>query len=415
MRDVRVEKNNGLMLVGVGASAGGVDALMRLFEHMPADSGLAFAVVLHAAPDHESHLAEVLQRKTKMTVTQVAEAARVERNCVYCVAPDKEVFLSGGRIRLGARGGGNGHNAPIDLFFRELADAYKYKAIAVVLSGAGADGSLGLGRVHEEGGVSIAQDPSEAQHAAMPRSAIQTGWVDFILPVNSIPEKLVSLKENAERIQLPSAAERPPRGVAEDSLRELLALLRAHTRHDFANYKRSTLLRRIERRLQVTECEDIPAYLEHVRRRPEELQGLLRDLLISVTNFFRDPEAFGRLESEIAPRLFAGKGAGDQIRVWVPGCATGEEAYSLAMMLAEHADSLTAPPAIQVFATDIDDDALAHGRGASTRAPSRPTCRTSGSGTSSSGRDSTTASGGSCARWFSSPRTTYCATRPSRS
>ena len=362
MQEINGEKNDGPMLVGIGASAGGVEALMRFFEATPADSGLAYAVVLHAPPEHEGLLAEVLQSKTEMPVRHVTEAVRVERNCVYCVPPDKRVFLSGGHFRLGEpHANGGGHSAPIDLFFRELAQAYKEKAIAVVLSGGGADGSLGLGRIREEGGVSIAQDPSEAAHPAMPHSAIESGSVDFTLPVASIPEKLVSLRQNAERIQLPPA-DKPERDFGDDPLRELLALLRARTRHDFANYKRSTLLRRVERRLQVTECEDLPEYLEHVREHPEELQGLLRDLLISVTNFFRDPEAFARLGGVIVPRMFEGKGAGDQIRVWVSGCATGEEAYSVAMLLSEHADTLAAPPAIQIFATDIGEDALAFAR-----------------------------------------------------
>ncbi|HYE14778.1 MAG TPA: CheR family methyltransferase, partial [Pyrinomonadaceae bacterium] len=213
----------------------------------------------------------------------------------------------------------------------------------------------------EEGGVTIAQDPSEAEHAMMPRSAAETGLVDFILPVAEIPAKIVSLKENAERITLPPP-DAPPRGVDEEALREVLVLLRARTRHDFTNYKRTTLLRRIERRLQVTESEDLRAYIEHIRRRPEELHGLLRDLLISVTNFFRDPQAFARLEADVIPKLFEGRGPGDQIRVWVSGCATGEEAYSIAMLLSERADTLPSPPGIQVFATDIDEDALAAAR-----------------------------------------------------
>jgi two-component system CheB/CheR fusion protein len=231
-----------------------------------------------------------------------------------------------------------------------------------VLSGTGADGSLGVGRVREEGGVCVAQDPSEAGHPQMPHHAIETGWVDFVLPVAAIPEKLVSLRRNADRIKLPPAEPESGRDFEEDSLRELLALLRARTRHDFSNYKRAILLRRIERRLQVTESEDLPAYLAHVRVHPEELQGLLRDLLISVTNFFRDREAFGRLEAEVVPRLFDGKKQGDQIRVWVAGCATGDEAYSIAMLLAERADALASPPTVQVFATDIDEEALAQGR-----------------------------------------------------
>ncbi|HKS27162.1 MAG TPA: CheR family methyltransferase [Pyrinomonadaceae bacterium] len=362
MQEINGNSSNGLMLVGIGASAGGVDALLLFFEHMPEDGELAFAVVLHTTPEHESHLAEVLQTRTRMPVTQVEDAARIERNRVYCVPPDKGVSIVDGHFRLlelevtdGAKA------APIDIFFREVAQAYKDKAIAVLLSGAGADGSIGLKSIHEEGGVSLVQDPAEAQHSAMPRAAIATGFVDFILPVSSMPQKLISLRRNAERIQLPSP-EGPPRGFEEDALRELLALLRARTRHDFTNYKRSTLLRRVERRLQVTESEDLRDYIEHIRQHPEELQGLLRDLLISVTNFFRDREAFGRLETEVIPLLFAGKGQGDQIRVWVTGCATGEEAYSMAMLLTEYADNLASPPGLQVFATDIDDEALAHGR-----------------------------------------------------
>src|SRR3712207_931719 len=211
------------------------------------------------------------------------------------------------------------------------------------------------------GGVSIAQDPAEAEYGAMPRGALETGAVDFVLPVAAMPEKLVSLRRNAEGIQLPPE-EQPSRGADEDALREVLALLRARTRHDFSGYKRSTLLRRIERRMQVTETEDIPEYLEYVREHPEELPALLSDLLISVTNFFRDPETFRRLENEVMPQLFAGKGADEQVRVWVTGCATGEEAYTMAILLAERAAGLSRPPAVQVFASDIDEQALARAR-----------------------------------------------------
>lgn len=355
--------NNGLMLVGVGASAGGVEALLRFFESAPDDTGLAYAVMLHAPPDHNGRLAEVLQAKTLMPVMRVDDVVRVERDCVYCIPPDKAVSLSGGHVRLEEPDVTEPERrAPVDLFFRELARVYRDRAVAVVLSGTGADGSLGVGRVREEGGVCVAQDPSEAGHPQMPHHAIETGWVDFVLPVAAIPDKLVSLRRNADRIKLPPAEPEPEREFEEDSLRELLALLRARTRHDFSNYKRATLLRRIERRLQVTESEDLPSYIAHVREHPDELQGLLRDLLISVTNFFRDREAFARLEAEVVPRLFDGKGEGDQIRVWVAGCATGEEAYSIAMLLAERADRLASPPAVQVFATDIDEEALAHGR-----------------------------------------------------
>ena len=362
MRETNGDKSKELMLVGLGASAGGLNALRQFFERMPTDSGLAFVVILHLSPEHESLLADLLQSKTSMTVTQVTETVKVEPNHVYVIPPEKNLVMVDGRIRLKEREQESVRQVPVDLFFRTLAESYKDRAFAIVLSGAGTDGSLGVRNIKAEGGIAIAQDPLEAEYDGMPRSAIESGAVDFILPVAAIPEKLVALRQNAERIQLP-APEKPRRNGNEEALREILTLLRARTRHDFTNYKRGTLLRRIERRLQVTESEDIPTYLEYVRNHPAELQGLLRDMLISVTNFFRDPEAFSALANEVVPRLFANKEAGNQVRVWTTGCATGEEAYSLAILLSEHAERLNNPPGIQVFATDIDDQAIATARG----------------------------------------------------
>jgi two-component system CheB/CheR fusion protein len=356
-----VGNSEDLMLVGIGASAGGVEALRQFFERMPADTGMAFVVILHLSREHESRLAEVLRAKTGMSVEQVTEPVRVEPNHVYVVPPDKNLYMSDGQICLAERSREDGNPAPVDLFFRTLADSWRERAIAVVLSGAGADGSVGIRRIKEEGGVTIAQEPGEAEHAAMPRAAVETGAVDFVLPIAAMPEKLASLHRNADRIQLPSPEEPPP-SADEDALREVLGILRARTRHDFTDYKRSTLLRRLERRMQVTETEDLPQYLQHVREHPEELPRLLGDLLISVTNFFRDREAFDQLESEVMPLLFAGKGAGDQVRVWVAGCATGEEAYSVAMLLAESASRHPRSPTVQVFASDIDETALHRAR-----------------------------------------------------
>lgn len=356
------ERDKIMMLVGIGASAGGIEALSELFGRMPADSGLAFVVILHLNPERESRLRDVLQSKTSLPVTSVTEATAVEPNHIYVISPDKDLYMVDGQIRVSQRDQTDSRVAPIDLFFRTLADEYREKSIAVVLSGAGTDGSLGIGRIREQGGVSIVQDPGEAVHGAMPRNAIETGMVDFVLPVAEIPGRLVSLRQNAERLQLPPIEKPPPSNTDEEALREVLALLRTRTRHDFTSYKRATLLRRIERRMQVTESEDLPAYLEHIRQKPNELQLLLRDLLISVTNFFRDPEVFAQLATDVVPRLFTGRGANEQVRAWVAGCATGEEAYSVAMLLIEHADLLGSPPTIQVFASDIDTEALSHAR-----------------------------------------------------
>ena len=351
---------SGPMLVAIGASAGGVEALQKLFAAMPVTTGLTFAVILHTAPETDSHLAEIIQRATPIPVTAVRSSAKLRVNHIYCLPSDREVELLDGEVLVTDRRLSEERRVPIDLFFRLVAGTYKERAISMILSGTGSDGSLGTGRLREEGGVNIVQDPGQAAFAMMPRSAIEHGSVDFVLPLEQIPEKLVSLRRNAGRIQLPLPAGIAP--TSDNTLIEILGLLRARTRHDFVSYKRSTVLRRIERRMQLTECPDLPSYLIHLRQHPEQVRGLLRDLLISVTNFFRDPQAFQQLESEIMPRLFAELKAKEQVRVWVPGCATGEEAYSHAIILTEFAETLSQPPSLQIFATDIDEEALAHGR-----------------------------------------------------
>lgn len=352
--------SDGHMLVAIGASAGGVEALQRLFSAMPADTGLTFVVILHTTAEPNSHLAEIIQRETPIPVTAVRSSAKLRVNHIYCLPSDKEVELLDGEVLVTDRTLSDERRVSIDLFFRSVAGTYKERAISMILSGTGSDGSLGTGRLREEGGVNIVQDPGQAEYSMMPRSAIEHGSVDFVLPLEQIPEKLVSLRRNAGRIQMPPADGAAP--TSENTLIEILGLLRARTRHDFINYKRSTVLRRIERRMQITECEDLASYLIYLRQHPEEVRGLLRDLLISVTNFFRDPKAFQQLESEIMPRLFAEMKTGDQVRVWVPGCATGEEAYSHAIILTEFAETLSQPPSLQIFATDIDEEALTYGR-----------------------------------------------------
>jgi two-component system, chemotaxis family, CheB/CheR fusion protein len=353
-----------LMMVGIGASAGGFKPLLNIFNKIPADSGMAYVVILHLSPVHKSNLAELLQKETAIPVTQVQETVHVEPNHIYVIPPNKNLLLEDGVIRLAEPEHARGQRVPIDFFFRSLAEVYRNNAIAVVLSGVGADGTLGMRRIKEYGGLTITQDPREAEQEGMPRSAINAGIVDFVLPIAEIPDKLISLRQNAEQIVMPSSDPAPHHEETADALRELLALVRARTSHDFSSYKRSTILRRIERRLQVNEVKDIPAYLNFMREHQEEVRALLRDLLISVTNFFRDHEAFEALEREVLPRLFDGKTSNDQVRVWVSGCATGEEAYSLAILLCEQTALLKDPPKLQVFATDIDDEAISRARNA---------------------------------------------------
>ncbi|MBV9997696.1 MAG: PAS domain S-box protein, partial [Verrucomicrobia bacterium] len=348
-------------VVGLGGSAGSLSALRAFFSAMPADNGLAFVVVVHLLPDRDSNLAALLQGSTSMPVVQVRDNVEVKPNRVFVIPPGRQLSLADGRLRLSELSAGRGPRVAIDLFFRTLADTSGSQGTAIVLSGADGDGAIGLKRVKERGGLTIAQEPSEAEQDGMPRAAIATGMVDWVLPMADMPGRLLAYYRQEPRLRLP-AEEPPPEAAApseeaEAALRDALGLLRARTGHDFSDYKRATVLRRLRRRLQVNGLENLPAYRDFLRTHPGEAQALLQDLLISVTNFFRDPQAFAALEAEL-PRLFAGRKAGDSVRAWVPACATGEEAYSVAMLLAEQAARLPAPPVIQVFATDLDGAAL---------------------------------------------------------
>ena len=268
-----------------------------------------------------------------------------------------------GEVRLTEPEETRGRRVPIDVFLRTLAAVYGRNAICVILSGTGSDGTLGLKRIKEDGGIAIAQDPADAEYDSMPRSAIATNLVDLVLPAAEIPAKLVALKRSADRIQLPEEAleeEKAPAGA--DPIREVLAMLRIRSGHDFSNYKRPTIGRRISRRVQVHDLADVNEYIDYLRRHPEEMQALLSDLLITVTNFFRDKDTYKSLEQQVVPQMFANKTSAEQVRVWVAGCATGEEAYSIAILLHEHAARLADPPKIQIFASDIDADALATAR-----------------------------------------------------
>jgi two-component system, chemotaxis family, CheB/CheR fusion protein len=352
-------------IVGLGGSAGSLAALRSFFSKMAPDSGLAFVVIVHLSPDHESSMALLLQAFTSMSVVQVLDTVKVEPNCVYVIPPAKRLSLSDGELRLSELSPGRGRRVTVDLFFRTLADTHGTQATAIVLSGADGDGAIGLKRVKERGGLTIAQDPEESEYDGMPRTAIATGMVDWILPVAEMPDRLLRYYRSEPRLFLPPE-ELPHRPQAESSdaeaaLLDTLSLLQVRTGHDFSEYKRATILRRIARRMQVNGVQELPDYLSFVRTHGVELEALLQDLLISVTNFFRDREAFQALEAELF-RLFQGKKSGDQVRVWVVGCATGEEAYSIAMLLAEYATKLEQFPSVQLFATDLDELAIRVGR-----------------------------------------------------
>jgi two-component system, chemotaxis family, CheB/CheR fusion protein len=353
-----------LPIVGLGASAGGLAALQGFFSAAPADSGMAFVVVMHLAADRESALPEILQRTTSMPVLETVEPLKVEANHVYVISPGKTLVAVDGFLRTAPITPDRGRRVAVDLFFRTLADSHGARATAIVLSGADGDGAIGIKRIKERGGLTIAQDPDEAEHSSMPRSAISTGMVDWVLRVGEMPARLISYARTFESVHLPpdegpqpAQALHPTADPLEATLREILRYLRGHTGRDFTYYKRATILRRIARRMSVNGVVELADYLAFLRTHPGESGALLKDLLISVTNFFRDREAFDALEAQI-PALFAGKGAGDEVRVWVPACATGEEAYSIAMLLQEQLRRVDSPPALQIFATDLDEDAI---------------------------------------------------------
>jgi two-component system, chemotaxis family, CheB/CheR fusion protein len=361
-------KKKNFLVVGLGASAGGVKALQEFFGKMPPNSGMAFVVILHLSPEHESNLPEIIQAQTAMPVRPVSETLKVEPNHVYVIQPNRQLEMSDGVIRSiapDAEAHARGARVAIDVFFRTLAEAYKKNAVCVVLSGSGTDGTLGLKAVKEANGFAIVQDPLDAEYDSMPRSAIMTHLVDWVLPVGEMPEKLIRFRSSSERLHLTTddGDQQVARQIqADDSLREILTILRIRTGHDFSNYKTPTLVRRIARHLQIHDLVDIPSYLEFLRTNPDEIHSLMKNLLINVTNFFRDKEAWEALEKEVIPGLFAGKKSGDTLRVWSCACASGEEAYSLAMILSEYAYNLQDPPKIQVFATDVDEDAIAEAR-----------------------------------------------------
>ena len=355
-------------MVALGGSAGSIVGLQEFFKAMPADSGMVFVVILHLSPDYDSIMADLLGRSTSMKVVQATHGQKVEANHIYVIPPGKYLATVGDRLVLTDFEAARGKRVAVDLFFRSLADTHGPHAAAIVLSGADGDGALGVKRIKERGGLTIAQDPTEAEHSSMPRASIETGMIDWILQVGQMPQRLLDYVKQGKALKLPPEEGPQPAQVlkhtpdqGEAALRDVLVYLRTRTGRDFSYYKRPTILRRIARRMQVNGVDTVPAYLIFLRTHPGEAGALLQDLLISVTNFFRDRESFAGLEKQI-PEIFKNKSLNDPVRIWVPACATGEEAYSIAMLLLEHARALEIAPPLQVFACDLDDQAIAQAR-----------------------------------------------------
>ena len=348
----------GFPIVGIGASAGGLAAFEAFFSGMPSDTdpGMAFVLVQHLAPDHESILTDLIRRYTRMQVFEVEDGMMVQPNCAYIIPPNRDMAFLNGALHLFELSGPRGLRLPIDFFFRSLAQDQGERAICIVLSGTGSDGTQGVRAIKGAGGMAMAQNPDSTEYDGMPRSAIATRLVDYELPPAEMPAQLIAYVTHAFGRHPGSSTAPAPK--AESALKKLFILLRDQTGHDFSEYKPSTINRRIERRLAVHQIETLDAYVKYVQQTPVEVEALFRDLLIGVTSFFRDPEAFEALERLVVPRLFADKPADATIRVWTPGCSTGEEAYSLAILLQEHLESLRLSYRLQIFATDIDSRAV---------------------------------------------------------
>lgn len=343
-------------IVGIGASAGGLKAAEVFLQNCPADTGMAFVLVFHLDPRHKSLAAELLQRHTAMPVAQVVGHVRLAPDHVYVIPPDRGLSLTDGELLLTQREPEDGRPTVIDHFFRALAAHMGERAVGVVLSGTGSEGSEGLKAIKEAGGLTLVQDEGEAEYSGMPRSAVATGLVDFVLPVAQIPAKILAVREFVVDFALPDGSRQATDDDA-DILQKIFVQLRTRTGHDFSYYKDSTLRRRITRRMQVHQLSRLADYLALLRDDGAEVQTLFRELLISVTSFFRDPDAMQVLNERAIRQICAEAGEGP-VRVWSAGCATGEEAYSLAMLLVEACDALPRPPRLQVFASDVDERAL---------------------------------------------------------
>ncbi len=351
----------GLTVVGIGASAGGLEACIKLFEALPADSGMCFILIQHLDPTHRSMMVELLAEHTRMTVCQAANGMRLESDHLYVIPPGTYLSVHEGALLLSPPQARHGARLPFDFLLHTMAEEIGARAICVVLSGTGADGSLGLKAVKERCGLVIAQDPDEAGYDGMPRSAIATGAVDLVLPVAQIPDALLRYHR---RMAATGSGADPAASGARDWLPAIIEFLRARTGHDFTSYKPGTLHRRIERRMAIAaiETDDMNRYLDLLSGDPAERDRLAKDLLINVTSFFRDPAVFGLLEKQIIPDMIARHPPDQPLRIWIVGCSTGQEAYSLAMLFYEQLTAQHSGVKLQVFASDVDAEAIASAR-----------------------------------------------------
>ncbi|MFA5354527.1 MAG: chemotaxis protein CheB, partial [Thermodesulfovibrionales bacterium] len=350
----RPEKD--LYVVGIGASAGGLEAFEQFFSNMPPDSGMAFVLIPHLAPEHKSVLGEILKRYTRMEVSEAENGMAVTPDCIRIIPPNKDMAIMNGRLQLLEPTISRGIRHPIDFFFRSLAQDFREKAVCIILSGTGSGGTLGLKEVKGEGGLVMAQDPGSCAYPGMPSSAIATGLVDYVLPAAKMPGQLLAYMKHRHIKPLVEAD--MPEEKTTGGLQKILFLVRDHTGNDFSLYKSNMILRRVERRMAINQIETLSSYINYLRTNSHEIDLLHSEFLIRVTNFFRDQEAFEELAKTGFPLILEGKPEDYTVRIWVPGCSTGEEAYSLAILAHEYMENLRQRVRVQIFATDIDTEAI---------------------------------------------------------
>ncbi len=349
-----------LYIVGIGGSAGALEALGQFFPNLPPNSGLGFVVVTHLDPTHKGIMPELIQRMTPMKVFQAGDNMKVEADTVYVIPPNKDLAIMNGVLQLMEPSAPRGLRLPIDFFFRHLADDQKERSIGIILSGMGSDGSLGLRSIKEQMGMAMVQDPQTAKYDSMPRSALETGLTDFLAPADALPEQLIRYAGHFLKIGGPRQAIEPK---SLSALQKIMILVRGKTGNDFSLYKDNSILRRINRRMSIHQISDLSQYVVYLQKNSQEIGLLFKEMLIGVTNFFRDPEAFEHLKEKAVIPLLLGKEEGSVLRVWDPACSTGEEAYSLAILIRECLDQRPlANVKVQIYGTDIDPEAISFAR-----------------------------------------------------
>lgn len=351
------QPSHSFSIVGLGASAGGLEALEQFLGHVPKGCGLSFVVVQHLDPTHKGILVELLQRNTLMPVIQIKDRMKIEPDHVYVIPPNKDLSILHGVLHLLEPAAPRGLRLPIDFFFRSLADDQHERSLGVILSGMGSDGTLGLRAIKEKAGAVFVQTPASAKFDSMPRMAIDAGLADVIAPAEELPDKIIEYLKHVPLLV------RPDRDIAEkdqSALEKIIILLRGQSGQDFSLYKKSTISRRVERRMGLHQITKIADYVRYLRENPQESDLLFKELLIGVTNFFRDPAVWEQLRKKIIPEFLANRPQGGVLRAWTAGCSTGEEAYSLAIIFKEALEHVQCGKnfSLQIFATDLDKDAI---------------------------------------------------------